>query len=186
MEIFIEKQLINIVYSVILGLIFGGIYDIIRIVHIFCGIASYSGGAVKMKHGIVPFGIFFLLDMAYMLTVTVIFSVFIFAVNNGGFRSYLLVSVIFGMIIYLLTVGRVVMLLSEMIVNFLRCVFELLVAKPVRFVVRLCGKCVGFLYSHTVGRIVRLLMRMSGYRYTEKMKHRLAYDIAFTDEKGKG
>ena len=64
MEFFIEKQILNIVYSVILGLIFGAIYDIIRIIYVMCGIASYRGGRVSMKRGAVPFVIFALFDLS--------------------------------------------------------------------------------------------------------------------------
>lgn len=186
MEIFIEKQLINIVYSLILGLIFGGIYDIIRVVHIFCGIASYSGESARMKRGVLPFGIFFLLDAAYMLTVTTVFSVFIYAVNSGGFRLYLLVSVIVGMVIYFLTVGRAVMYLSETIVNFLRLMFTLVVVKPIKFILRLLRHIIMWIYLHTLGYVLRCLRRMNGYRYTEKMRRRLAREIMFETEKEKG
>lgn len=186
MEIFIEKQLINIAYSLILGLIFGGIYDIIRVVHIFCGIASYSGEAAEMKRGVLPFGIFFLLDTAYMLTVTTAFSVFIYVVNNGGFRMYLLVSTVVGMVVYFLTVGRLVMLLSETIVNFLGRLFDLVIVKPIRSVLRLLGRAFGWVYSHTVGYLLLCLRRMNGYRYTEKIRRRIAREIMFeAEERGR-
>lgn len=186
MEIFVQKQLINIVYSLILGLIFGGIYDIIRIVHILCGIASYTGETRGMKRGIVPFTIFFLLDTAYLFTLTCIFSVFLYAVNNGGFRFYLLAAVLVGMVFYFFTAGRVVMLLSEAIVRFLRRIFTLIVVKPLRFIFRLFGRLLHWIGTHTVGKIMYCLRRRRAILYTERMKRRLRWDIRFSADHRKG
>lgn len=186
MEIFVQKQLINIAYSFILGLIFGGIYDIIRIVHILCGIASYTGESRGMKRGIVPFLLFFLLDAAYMLITTCVFSVFLYAVNNGGFRLYLLAAVICGMVLYFITVGRIVMLLSETIVRFLRKVFTLFVLKPFGFILKLFRRLICWIGAHTIGKIVRYLQHRRAIRYTEKLKRRLRLDIRFCADHGKG
>lgn len=186
MEIFIQKQLINIVYSLIIGLIFGGLYDIIRIVHIFCGIASYSGERHKMKEGAVPFVLFFLLDAVYMLTVTVLFSIFIYAFESGNYRWYLLAGVIFGMLLYFLTVGRLMMFFAESIVRFLRMIFRLIIAKPLCFIGRYVRMVLVWIGLHTVGRIVCGILRISGYIYTEKMRRRIERDIRFTKDNGKG
>ena len=91
MEFFIEKQILNIVYSVILGLIFGAIYDIIRIIYVMCGIASYRGGRVSMKRGAVPFVIFALFDLSVIKLFTSVYSVFDYWTENEIFISYIIV-----------------------------------------------------------------------------------------------
>ena len=65
MEIFIGEQLKNIGYSFILGLIFGGFYDIICIMHIIIGVVSDSGDKVSRTD--IPARIlFFITDIFFM------------------------------------------------------------------------------------------------------------------------
>lgn len=88
MEFFIEKQLITVLYSTFLGLIFGAAYDIIRIVHVICNIASYSGENRGMKRTKAAFALFFLFDFIYAAAVTLTFSFFVYWNNSGDFRWF--------------------------------------------------------------------------------------------------
>ncbi len=159
MEIFIEKQLAATAYSFILGLIFGGLYDIIRITHILCGIASYSGEKRGMKRGVLPFTLFFLGDAAFALAVTASFSTFLYWQMNGRFRWFLLVGTVAGFAAYYHTAGRAVMTFSEAITCFLRLVAAWIIVKPAKFLGKLLRKITRFLYRYTLGRLLRLLRR---------------------------
>jgi hypothetical protein len=162
MELFIGKQLQTAAYSFVLGLIFGGLYDIIRIIHILCGIASYMPADEEKrpeKRGFVSFLLFFLGDAAYMLTVTAVFSVFQYWQMSGKFRLFVLLSVLAGYAVWHRTAGRLVMAFSEAIVRFLRRIVLWTIVKPVRFLLKILRKSAGFLYRHTAGRAAELLRR---------------------------
>ncbi len=180
MDIFIGKQLEVIVYSLILGLIFGGLYDIIRIIHILCGIASYSSENAGMKHGKLPFLVFFLCDAVYMLTITAIYSVFLYWQMNGIFRLFVLLSVVVGFILYHNTAGRVVMFFSEAIVRFLRLAALWVIIKPVQFLIGIFKRALLFLYHQTVGRFVALIGRGIRHARSERIKKSFKKDIYFT------
>lgn len=188
MELFLGKQLQVVGYSFVLGLIFGGLYDIIRIIHILCGIASYAPvhpqtDMRRMKRGKLPFVLFFLCDAAYMLTVTAMFSVFQYWQMNGQFRLFVLLSVLAGFAVWHSTAGRLVMAFSERIVRFLRFAVLWIVVKPVRFLLGLVSGCFRFLYRQTAGRIASLLCRTVRKLRTAAIRRKFAGDIGFVYRK---
>lgn len=179
MEIFIGKQLHVVGYSFILGLIFGGLYDIIRITHIICGIASYSGENRGMKRGVLPFLLFFLCDAAYALTVTAAFSVFLYWQMNGTFRWFVLMSAAAGFAVYYHTAGRIVMAFSEAIVRFLRLAATWILIKPARLILHILRRIFRFLYRQTVGRILSLVRRGIRIVRSTRIRQRFRKDVYF-------
>lgn len=180
MEIFIGKQLEVVAYSFILGLIFGGLYDIIRITHIICGIASYSGEKRGMKRGVLPFLLFFLCDAAYVLTVTAAFSVFLYWQMNGTFRWFVLVSAAAGFAVYYHTAGRIVMAFSEAIVRFLRLAALWIVIKPARFILHILRCIFVFLYRQTIGRILLCIRRVVRTVRSVRIRKNFRKDVCTT------
>ena len=170
MEFFIEKQILNIVYSVILGLIFGAIYDIIRMIYVMCGIASYRGGRVSMKRGAVPFVIFALFDLS-------VYSVFDYWTENERFRAYILVSVILGFVLYRKTVGRAVMFVSEEIARLIKKLIRLVIVKPCMWLFGIIKKAAAFIWSRTGERVICGIKKRKAERKTRKMLAELKHDI---------
>lgn len=154
MEIYIEKQLSVILYSLILGLIFGGLYDIMRIIHILCGIATYQAHRTTMKRGRLPFILFFILDIAYMLTLTVCFSVFQYWQMNGRFCWFVLLSTLIGAALWHKTAGRAVMSVSETLVSLLRRAIHCLIIVPFCFIYSSIRRLLYLLAKHTVLRVL--------------------------------
>lgn len=154
MEIFIEKQLLGVGYSLILGLIFGAVYDIIRLIHIVCKIASYSGGQKFSRKGVLPFFAFFLFDLIYVFVVGVSFSVFVYWANNGDFRWFLMAGAVLGFVLYYFSLGRVVMFFSERLVRLLRRVAYYTVWVPIRFLLRFLWRTWLWIYGHTLGLVI--------------------------------
>ena len=191
MELFIGKQLQVVGYSFILGLIFGGLYDIIRIIHIICGIASYagnrenSGTETGMKRGKIPFLLFFLCDAAYMLTVTAVFSVFQYWQMNGTFRLFVLLSVTAGIAVWHVTAGRVVTACSEAIVRLLRLAARWLLIRPVRMLCGILRKILLFVYRQTAGRMVRLIRQGIRSVRSDRIRRKFRNDIRFSDGKNR-
>ena len=182
MEIFISKQLQVVAYSFILGLIFGGLYDIIRITHILCGIASYAGENVGMKRGKLPFLLFFLFDAVYLLTVTAAFSVFQYWQMNGEFRLFVLLSVTAGFAVWRATAGRVVMAFSEAIVRLLRLAARWILVKPLCFLSGLLLRMLRYVYRRTIGRGIRSLRRGMRRIRSEHIRKKFGNDICFAAE----
>ncbi len=177
MELFIGKQLQVVGYSFILGLIFGGLYDIIRIAHCLCGIASYTGDSPGMRRGKLPFFLFFLLDTVYMIVVTGMFSIFLYWQMNGTFRLFVLVSAAAGLAVYLSTAGRIVMLFSETIVRLLRTAVRLLLVKPGTWILRFLGRVLVGLYRRTIGRMAKAVLRGMRHIRAERIRRCLKKDI---------
>lgn len=157
MEFFIEKQLLIVLNSVILGLIFGAIYDIIRISHIMCAIASYSGENRGMRSGKAAFLIFVAGDFVYVIVVSVMLSFFVYWQNNGVIRSFIVFPCIAGFVVYHVTIGKIVMYFSEAVVRFIRLVFRYTVAIPVIFLLKIVRKNVCLIYSVTIRKLAFVL-----------------------------
>ncbi len=183
MELFIGKQLQVVGYSFILGLIFGGLYDIIRIAHCLCGIASYTGTSRGMRRGKLPFFLFFLLDTAYMIVVTAMFSILLYWQMSGTFRLFVLVSAVIGLAVYLCTAGRIVMLFSETIVRILRKAVRCLLVKPIRWILRFLGRVFAglyrWLYRQTIGRAAEAVIRGMRCIRAGRIRRSLKKDIGF-------
>ncbi len=136
MEIFFADQGKILLESCILGLIFGVGYDIIRVFHVLCGIGSYR----QPHRGILPdvpekgrrtaFLLYLAGDVVYMALFTFFTSVFLFHANHGQVRLFLITGGLFGFLAYRLTLGRLVMAVSEELVHWLKRLWCLLVWHP--------------------------------------------------------
>lgn len=172
MEIFIAEQCKTLAESSIMGLIFGAGYDIIRILHVLCGIASYSGTVTPRKTGRAAFLVFLAGDLLYMLTVTGFASVFLYHTNHGQFRLYLALGCICGFCLYHYTAGRLVMHISEAVVRFIKWIVYHTVIRPVRWLIRLWLCAVRFGIRLTFGNIRRgMEYWMLTMRMRRRMKH---------------
>ena len=179
MEIFIGRQLINFGYSVILGLIFGALYDIIIIIQLSCGIVSFFGKERGMSGKPAAFLIFAVLDTLFMLTCTAAFSVFLYAVNNGGFRFYLLCGIAAGMTAYHYTVGRLVKYTAEKSIGIIRLALKTVIVKPICLLVYALRRLMGFIVWCTVGRFIKMVSEWMGIIRTERAMRRINRDIRF-------
>ena len=179
LEIDLQKQLIFVVLSCILGLIFGAAYDIIRIVHILCRLASYSGERRGMREGVAAFWAVFVLDALTMLVFGAAFSVFVYAVNDGQFRWFLGAGAAAGFALYHATVGRVVMFFSEKIAAGLRWLFRTLILRPLTWLGHRAGRLIRFVGRATVGRLIRGIRRIGRDARTRRHTQALQKDLRF-------
>ncbi len=161
MEIFIENQLIIILYSLLLGLIFGAGYDIIRI-------ADIMMGEFRLKS--VPL---FFLDLSYMIALTAGISLFAYGANHGDIRLFLLLPMGAGFWVWHCTLGRAVIFFSEAIIRFLRFLFRILILVPLRAILRCVKRAAAFLFRVTVIPCVGGLRHLSGVARTKRQKKRL-------------
>lgn len=158
MEIYIQKQLIIILYSLLVGLIFGAGYDIIRIIHIMLGKVWFRRPVI------------FLLDLVYMLILTCCYSVFTYAFNNGMYRMFIEIPMIVGFIVYYNTIGRVVIYFSEVIIRFIRTVIHYVIVVPLRFLWRMTRCAFIWIYRHTLYILFQKIADLRRLIYTARQR----------------
>lgn len=162
----------NVVFSLILGLIFGFLYDIIRTVDILMGVLSFSDGKSGYKSGFWPAFLLFFTDTLYILSVTVVFSVFLYAVNNGDFRLYIALACACGCAAYHATVGRLVVPLTGSMAKGVRIAVQWAVIRPVAAVAR-------FLWRITIGRASELIRWRVAVRRDRRVREKIKKEIRF-------
>ena len=86
-------------------------------------------------------------DIVFLSLCGAIFSVFVFYTNDGRFRAFMAIGAIIGFFSYYFTVGRLVMLLSEKIINAVRKVVIFTVSFALGTVKRFLIKPIKFVLS---------------------------------------
>ena len=162
-----------------MGLIFGFLYDIIRLIQILCGTVSYSGGKVRAADGVIPSIALGAGDLVYMLAVTVMMSLFVYFTNYGDFRLFMAVGAAAGCALYHLSLGRLVMLVSGTVTNAVRTAIRYAVVIPAGFVMRQTCRLLRFVGRNTFGRAAHAAADKIKSIRTEKIRKRFREDIRF-------
>ncbi len=143
MEISLASQLFVFIASVILGLVLGALYDVIRIIRALLGISYINRFTQRLKElrlALIKNPLFkegahsrtfdsiiiFVTDVVYFLAVTLALMIYIYHMNSGIVRWYIFAGAIVGMLMYYVTIGRLVISVSEYIVFFLKVIFSYL------------------------------------------------------------
>ena len=92
MEIDIYIQIVNFVKALLCGSLFFVLYDMFRILRTF-----FKSGALFV----------FVQDILYLLFVFIGTFIFVFAINNGALRIYILCGILCGWLLGFVTFGRV-------------------------------------------------------------------------------
>lgn len=186
--IVILYQLQITLYALVLGLFFGVLYDVLRITRMLAGITpvhvkhiSWIGRLPVRRIGKIGKGplsqllFVHLLDIIYGLCTGACFCIFLYALNNGRFRWYLLLGCALGFLAYYFSVGKLVLYLSGYIVAFLRgiigCILYLL-TQPLLWI--------GRWIQRLLDPIRRWILRRRRIRQTERWKKSWAKKIRFT------
>lgn len=179
MEISIVDQLIVSAMSLVLGIVFGAIYDIVRIWRTFLGIDYESKGVERLrrlkfpliknpltkkeKQGKLAQGIvLFITDIIYFLAITIIMIIFVYYVNSGVVRWYIFIGAMLGLLIYYFTVGKIVISVSEYIKFGIKVVMSYLVY----FILRPFAPIVNFFKT----KIIKIREKISIRKETKKPK----------------
>ncbi len=119
--------------SLVLGVLFGVLYDVIRFTRV---LLCVDVRPPRGRHGWFGCVIVALGDLAFFTTAAVLMCVFFFVTNNGEVRGFALVGAFCGFLIYYNTVGRLFITVCETVASWvkhgLRCLMRLLWL-PVRF-----------------------------------------------------
>ncbi len=118
------------IWSLVCGMALGLLYDVLRI---------------KRKLIKTPDIVVNIEDILFIIFSGSVAAGLAYAVNNGFFRIYSMISMVLGFVLYRLTVGRRVVNLFVHLYNGLCCVISKMVnvlLMPVRYVIKLTGGAV--------------------------------------------
>lgn len=142
MEVSLIQQLTVSLYSVIMGAVFGLIYDIFRISRIFFGINYVNRFTEKIKNIKLPLienpmireskirnesfksVVVGIGDILYFTVITPIAVIFVYHFNNGNVRWYIIAGIAIGFTVSYFTVGKIIISVSEYIVFFIKIFFS--------------------------------------------------------------
>lgn len=176
------------VLSIALGTFFGAMYDLLRILRLMRpekkdkktkskasnnvsgektnkSKEHMSSGKIKIRIGDIVTS---LGDIVFLSLCGAIFSVFVFYANDGRFRAFMAIGAIIGFFSYYFTVGRLVMLLSEKIINAVRKVVIFTVSFAFGTVKRFLIKPIKFVLSKLFS-----LICMPIYTFIRRLYHSL-------------
>lgn len=128
-------------WSFFWGLILGVLNDVNRIIRVFCGVAyskKHFGKLYEVDLPIVhrPLGkregkihnkalslLIFFQDIIFFIVTGIGITVLNYEFNEGRFRFYTVLGVFIGFVLYYFTLGKIVMMVSEGIVFFIKAAF---------------------------------------------------------------
>lgn len=186
MEISVASQLWAIVYSLAVGVFLGLAYDAVRITRVLAGlrpctstrlssvnlpIIGRRAGRKKTPNRFFADVFVFFGDIIYFAFASFVFLVFVFHANYGNGRWFIVGGCVVGFVLYILTVGRAVMLISGTVSFVLSAAFAYLAF----FLL--------FPFVTVYSRIVRPLLRKAKRRRnsmrTDRVQKGLARELKF-------
>lgn len=139
MEISIRYQLLTTLYSSILGVFIGLIYDYFKTFRKFIlgeislklqdSIKkinfpliklSFNNNKVKLKHKIT----YFIVDLLFFVSIIPIMQIFVYAFSNGIVRWYIFFGVIIGFICYYFTLSKIILFVYEICAVIIKIFFK--------------------------------------------------------------
>ena len=139
------EQLTNFIYFIITGMILGIIFDIFRILR-----KSFKTSDIVTNIQDILFGL--------ITGIVLLSSIFLF--NNGELRLYLFIGIIFGAIIYLLSISKYFIKINILIISFIKKVI-FLITKPfvilLKFIKKLFFKQISYIYINLKLLFIKML-----------------------------
>lgn len=188
-----SEQYRAILAFLLLGLLCGALYDVVRILRVLCGLASYSAAGRAFREKRLPWigsvyrpprrrtqwlrscqiaaG-----DIVFCLTAAVLLSVCLFDFGYGTLRWFYLVSCAVGFLAYRAGPGRLVMFFSETIAFGVRVALAYLywiVRLPFRLAWRALRAAGLLLRRMLFAPLVRRLARRRRIAYTRRVQNNL-------------
>ena len=197
-----RSQWLMLLCSLGVGIFLGVLYDIFRIsrlfltlpsectsaryyrmlprVRLFAGSKQITGDidaepdALSIRLNNFAVGVVaFVEDIMYFCLCGAIISVFLYNLNTGKVRGFVLIGAICGFAFYLLTIGRVTLFFGELIVFLIRSLARLVFLRLILPTARAVQRIVGFIYIHTFGKVRGIIKSKSERRAREKRRRQL-------------
>ncbi len=146
MEVTLKSQFIVILYSIIFGIFLGIIYHLVSITSNVFLFKDFEINNKRLSKYKIPYkesiksrvGLFFV-DLLYFFIISPISAIFVFGINSGVVRGYIIAGSVFGFFLYKISIGRLFAILvnyfSLFIQNILLIQLKLL-KKPLKVMKR--------------------------------------------------
>lgn len=148
--------------SVIFGFCAGAIYDIFRI------------RRIALKIPIIEH----FEDFFFMIFCSVVYALLFYALNNGRVRGFAFAGGAVGFYTYRKTLGRLVMSLSEKIINFVRYILRKIILPPIKFVIGMIKRVLKWIFaviSMIFGKIHLKFARAKMKKYLKEFAESASY-----------
>lgn len=154
--------------SILCGVFFGGIYDIIRSVKMLCGVRYGESEEEKTPAGrrVVIYTVTLITDIVFWVCAGCAAILLMYS-SGGFFRGMTFVGMTGGFLIYYFTLGRLVLKLSRRVTSFLKKIIRraaILAVKPIK---KLLDGIIS-LYHLTIGKIIDKIIEGSKKKREEK------------------
>ncbi len=197
-----EQQLYAFLYAVLTGCLLGCLYDCIRILRVFFGVSSFTKEDGRLKTLSLPFigsvypvdrreerrryRLFWLAvgDMCFAILAGCAFCVFLYHFASGCFRWFYLLGCSVGFFAYYFSLGRLVVLSSEMLAFLLRVFLRYLgwlLCLPFRAVRSLTVWVCRLFIRRILLPILISIKHRARMRYTRRLRTQLKFLVCFSE-----
>ena len=140
-----------LLWSAVFGAVLGMINDVNRIIRVFLGVRYTQNGFERLykyplpilkkplgelktlpKRGFVSV-IIFLQDLLFFIIAGVGVAILNYEFNEGKFRIFTLLAILVGFLLYYFTIGKLVILASELIVFSIKAIFLMIFTNKISF-----------------------------------------------------
>ena len=196
----VSEQLWVTLYSLIMGVFLGFVYDIIRIVRSASGVGNYSSFSIKLSKIKLPFLsvpcdkkkknlsrifsfiLIFISDLLFALICSVSYSLFLFHTIRGQVRLYFILASGIGFLVYRFTASKFLITILECVLfiskTILRYVFKL-ISLPFLLIAVFIKKLLSLVKARILSPFFEKLRYRRARSYTIRIKSRLCTDIRF-------
>ncbi|MBR6049920.1 MAG: spore cortex biosynthesis protein YabQ [Clostridia bacterium] len=162
-----------IIKAALLGVVLGVIYDVFRILRISASGKAPSGAFFekikpkkplfcrrkpKKERKICGKTLVFIEDVLFFLISAAAEILFFLGLNDGEIRIYCLIFTLIGFVLYLVSIGRIVIYFSSIIIFFAKCLLYwslYIIIIPVKHILMFIKKVFAAVFAATVGKAVQ-------------------------------
>lgn len=126
MEISQKLLALALLYSAVVGTVLGVLYDIFRIIRVAMKPSPGMSPKLRSFYDAVGDTVIFIEDILFAFIAALVVAVFLFHVNDGQLRWFVLAGAAVGFFLYYMTVGRLVLLCAGAIISFVKAVLGFL------------------------------------------------------------
>jgi hypothetical protein len=156
----VSQQLLALalMYSAVVGAALGVLYDVFRVIRVAMKPSPAMPPGLRAICSTFGDVLIFFEDIMFSAAAAVVVCVFLFHINDGQVRWFVLAGAGAGFMLYYMTVGRLVIMCAEAIINFIR----MAIAFILRITIVPAARAVYF-----TGRLLaQLLLRFGRMLYT--------------------
>jgi spore cortex biosynthesis protein YabQ len=159
----------NFFLSILLGLIFGMIYDLFRIARL----------AVKHKTIAV-----FIEDILFFTVIAFLSFIFSLASTNGTVRGYQIIGEISGFSLYIATLGEATLYFADKIIKIIKIIISVIIKFLIRPIYKITAKILNFIF-YPLRFLINICKKgLKKGKYTLKKKTLLLYNLKSNKTKG--